>query len=154
MGQVFKDWSTSEDDNLEDFDYEVLLNNNTLDQFEDLMCKYKEWASIKRDIRLTNVLESGKRIQFDIESISMFGQFGNSGNILSLQMAVLRIKSMSFILKENKVEKLTLRCKVLETPMGKVVKELMENSMDIDLKLHIIDNKVVYFYVDTYENAA
>jgi hypothetical protein len=84
----------------------------------------------------------------------MFGQFGNSGNILSLQMAVLRIKSMSFILKENKVQRLTLRCKVLSTPMGKVVKELMENSMDIDLKLHIIDNKVVYFYVDTYENAA
>ena len=154
MGQLFKDWSTSEDDDIEDFDYEVLLNNNTLNQFEDLMSRYKEWTSFKRDIILTNILESGKRIQFDIESISMFGQFGNSGNILSLQMGVLRIKSMSFILKENKVEKLTLRCRVLETPMGKVVKELMENSMDIDLKPHIIDNKVVYFYVDTYETAA
>ena len=97
MGQVFKDWSTSEDDNLEDFDYEVLLNNNTLDQFEDLMSRYKEWTSFKRDIRLTSILEAGKKIQFDIESISMFGQFGNSGNILSLQMSVLIIKSMSFI---------------------------------------------------------
>ena len=154
MGQLFKDWSTSEDDDIEDFDYEVLLNNNTLDQFEDLMSRYKEWTSFKRDIILTSILESGKKIQFDIESISMFGQFGNSGNILSLQMSVLIIKSMSFILKENKVEKLTLRCKVLSTPMGKVVKELMENSMDIDLKPHIIDNKVVYFYVDTYETAA
>jgi hypothetical protein len=158
MGQLFKDWShldpSESDDNLEDFDYEVLLNNNTLDQFEDLMSKYKEWTSIKRDIKLTNVLESGKRIQFDIESISMFAQLGNSGNIISLQMGVLRIKSMSFILKENKIDKLTLRCKVLSTPMGKVVKELMENSMDIDLKPHIIDNKVVYFYVDTYGTAA
>jgi hypothetical protein len=148
MGQIFKDWSTSEDDNLEDFDYEVLLNNNTLDQFEDLMSRYKEWTSFKRDIRLTSILESGKKIQFDIESISMFAQLGNSGNIISLQMGVLTIKSMSFILKENKVEKLTLRCKVLSTPMGKVVKELMENSMTVDLKPHIIDNKVVYFYVD------
>ena len=154
MGQLFKDWSTSEDDDIEDFDYEVLLNNNTLDQFEDLMSRYKEWTSFKRDIILTSILESGKKIQFDIESISMFGQFGNSGNILSLQMSVLIIKSMSFILKENKIEKLTLRCRLLETPMGKVVKELMENSMDIDLKPHIIDNKVVYFYVDTYETAA
>ena len=158
MGQLFKNWSNLDpyesDDNIEDFDYEVLLNNNTLDQFEDLMFRYKEWTSFKRDIILTNILESGKRIQFDIESISMFAQLGNSGNILSMQMSVLRIKSMSFILKENKVEKLTLRCKVLETPMGKVVKELMENSMDIDLKPHIIDNKVVYFYVDTYGNAA
>ena len=158
MGQLFKDWSNLDpfdpDDNIEDFDYEVFLNKNTLDQFEDLMSRYKEWTSFKRDIILTNILESGKRIQFDIESISMFAQLGNSGNILSMQMSVLRIKSMSFILKENKVEKLTLRCKVLETPMGKVVKDLMENSMEIDLKPHIIDNKVVYFYVDTYGTAA
>lgn len=154
MGQLFKDWSTSEDDDIEDFDYEVLLNNNTLNQFEDLMSRYKEWTSFKRDIILTNVLESGKKIQFDIESISLMAQLGNFGNVVSLQMSVLIIKSMSFILKENKVEKLTLRCKVLSTPMGKVVKELMENSMDIDLKPHIIDNKVVYFYVDTYETAA
>lgn len=153
MGQLFKDWST-EDNDIEYFDYEVLLNNNTLDQFEDLMSRYKEWTSFKRDIILTNVLESGKKIQFDIESISLMAQLGNFGNTVSLQMSVLIVKSMSFILKENKVEKLTLRCKVLSTPMGKVVKELMENSMDIDLKLHIIDNKVVYFYVDTYENAA
>ena len=154
MGQLFKDWSTSEDDDIEDFDYEVLLNNNTLDQFEDLMSRYKEWTSFKRDIILTSILESGKKIQFDIESISMFAQLGNFGNVVSLQMSVLIIKSMSFILKENKIEKLTLRCRLLETPMGKVVKELMENSMDIDLKPHIIDNKVVYFYVDTYETAA
>lgn len=154
MGQVFKDWSTSEDDNLKDFDYEVLLNNNTLDQFEDLMSRYKEWTSFKRDIRLTSILESGKKIQFDIESISLNAQLGNSGNMISMQLSVLIIKGMSFILKENKIEKLTLRCRLLETSMGKVVKELMENSMNIDLKPHIIDDKVVYFYVDTYETAA
>jgi len=153
MGQLFKDWSESED-NLEDFDYEVLLNNNTLDQFEDMMSKYKEWTSFKRDIRLTSILESGKRIQFDIESISMFAQLGNSGNMISLQQSALSIKAMSFILKENKIDKLTLRCRVLSTPMGKVVKELMENSMGMDLIPNIIDNKVVYFYVDTHGTAA
>ena len=153
MGQLFKDWSNTED-NIEDFDYEVLLQNNTLDQFEDLISRYKEWTSFKRDIRLTNILESGKRIQFDIESISLTAQLGNFGNEVSLQLSTLVIKGMSFILKENKVEKLTLRCRLLETPMGKVVKELMENSIDIDLRPHIIDNKVVYFYVDTYETAA
>lgn len=152
MGQLFNDWSNI--DNLEDFDYEVLLNNNTLDQFEDLMSRYKEWTSFKRDIRLTSILESGKKIQFDIESISLNAQLGNSGNMISMQLSVLIIKGMSFILKENKIEKLTLRCRLLETPMGKVVKELMENSMTVDLKPHIIDNKVVYFYVDTYETAA
>lgn len=153
MGQLFKDWSNTED-NIEDFDYEVLLQNNTLDQFEDLISRYKEWTSFKRDIRLTNILESGKRIQFDIESISLTAQLGNFGNEVSLQLSTLVIKGMSFILKENRVEKLTLRCRLLETPMGKVVKELMENSMNVDLRPHIIDNKVVYFYVATYETAA
>jgi hypothetical protein len=153
MGQMFSDWSESEDD-IKNFDYEVLLNNNTLDQFEDLMSKYKEWTTFKRDIKLTSILESGKRIQFDIESISMFAQLGNSGNMVSLQQSALYIKAMSFILKENKIEKLTLRCRNLETPMGKAVKELMENYMNIDLKPHIIENKVVYFYLDTYGTAA
>ena len=152
MGQLFKDWSKSED--IEDFDCEVLLCNNTLDQFENLMSKYKEWNSFKRDIILTNILESGKKIQFDIESISSYAQLGNNGNIVSMQLSVLIIKGMSFILKENNIEKLTLRCRLLSTPMGKVVKEIMENSMYIDLKPHIIDNKVVYFYIETYGNAA
>ena len=81
----------------------------------------------------------------------MFVQLGNVENILSIQMSVLTIKSMSFILKDNKIDKLTLRCKTLETQMGKVIEELIDNSTEIDLKPHIIDNKVVYFYVDTYE---
>lgn len=153
MGQLFDNWSESED-NIKDFDYEVLLNNNTLDQFEEMISKYKEWTEFKRDIRLASILESGKRIQFDIESISIFAQLGNSGNMVSLQQSSIYIKAMSFILKENKIEKLTLRCRVLETPMGKIVKELMENSMDIDLIPHIIDDKVVYFYVDTYGSVA
>ena len=38
--------------------------------------------------------------------------------------------------------------------MGEIVKELMEYSMQIDLKPNILDGKFTYFYVDTNENSA
>lgn len=146
MGQVFL---KSEESDLEYFDYDVTLQNNTLDQFDSLLSKYEEWTSFKRDIKLLNILESGKKIQFDIESIYLFARLGDNENIfLTLQLSVLTIKSMSFILKENKILKLTVRCKLLETPMGKVIKELIENSIEVELRPRIIDDKVVYFYID------
>ena len=152
MSQLFSDW-WSKDEDLEYFDYEVLLSNNTLFQFEDLMSRYKEWETFKRDIRLANISESD-RIQFDIQSISMIVSLGNHEKIKSLQYSAISCKGMSFILKGDKIDSLMLRCRVLETPMGKIVKELMEYSMQIDLKPNILDGKVKYFYVDTNENSA
>lgn len=152
MGQLFSDW-WSKDEDLEYFDYEVLLSNNTLFQFEDLMSRYKEWETFKRDIRLANISESD-RIQFDIQSIPMIVSLGNHEKIKSLQYSAISCKGMSFILKGDKIDSLMLRCRVLETPMGKIVKELMEYSMQIDLKPNILDGKVKYFYVDTNENSA
>lgn len=152
MSQLFADW-WSKDEDLEYFDYEVLLDNNTLFQFDDLMSRYKEWETFKRDIRLTNISES-EIIQFDIQSISMIMSLGNHEKINSLQYSAISCKGMSFILKGDKIDSLILRCRVLETPMGKIVKELMEYSMQIDLKPNILDGKVTYFYVDTNENSA
>lgn len=153
MEQLFTDWH-SKDEDLEYFDYEVLLDNNTFFQFEDLMSRYKEWETFKRDIILANILESGKRIQFDIQSISMIVPLGNHEKIMSLQYSALYCKGMSFILKGDSIDSLILRCRFLETPMGKIVRELMEHSMQIDLKPNILDGKVTYFYVDTNENCA
>lgn len=153
MGKLFADW-WSKDEDLEYFDYEVLLDNNTFFQFEDLMSRYKEWETFKRDIILNNILESGKRIQFDIQSISMIVPLGNHEKVISLQYSAISCKGMSFILKGDKIDRLILRCRVLETPMGKIVRELMEHSIQIDLKPNILDGKVTYFYVDTKENTA
>jgi hypothetical protein len=38
--------------------------------------------------------------------------------------------------------------------MGKIVKNLIDASIPIEIKPHIIDNKVVYFYVETTGTAA
>lgn len=152
MGQLFR--KDLDDIDIKYFDFEVSLKDNTLDQYEKMMSRYSEWKNFKRDIRLTSLLESGKRIQFDIEEISMFVPIGCEDIIVSLQLSTLEIKSMSFILKEDKVEKLTLKCKTLETPMGKVVRDLMDACFPIEIRQNIIDGKINYFYVESEKVAA
>lgn len=150
MGQLFKiDSEDSED--IKSFEFEVSLSENTLDQYENLMSRYREWKDFKRDIRLTSLLEAGKKIQFDIESISMMVPLGHEEKIVSIQLSALEIKSMSFILKEDRVERLTMRCRTLETPMGKVVNTLMEASIPIELRQKTIDGKIAYFYVESHQ---
>ena len=153
MGQLFRiDSEDSED--IKSFEFEVSLSENTLDQYENLMSRYREWKDFKRDIRLTSLLETGKKIQFDIESISMMVPLGYEEKIVSIQLSALEIKSMSFILKEDRVEKLTMRCRALQTPMGKVVKTLMEASVPIELKQKTIDEKIAYFYIESHQDSA
>lgn len=152
MGQLFR--KDLNDVDIKYFDFEVSLKDNTLDQYENMMSRYREWKNFKRDIRLTSLLEAGKRIQFDIEDISMFVPIGCEDIIVSLQLSTLEIKAMSFILKDDKVEKLTLKCRNLETPMGKVVRDLMDACFPIELLQNIVDGKIKYFYVESEKNVA
>jgi hypothetical protein len=154
MGQLFRKDSEETDVDIKYFDFEVSLEENTLDQYENMMSRYREWKNFKRDIRLTGLLEDGKRIQFDIEDISMLVPIGCEEIIVSIQLSTLEIKSMSFILKEDRVEKLTLKCKTLETPMGKVVRDLMDGCFLIEIRQKIVNGKINYFYVDTNEKVA
>jgi len=153
MGQLlYKD----DHEGLKLFEYEVPIgkSNNSLDHYEDLMSKYGEWTSFKREVRLSGLLESGKRVQFDIESISITVPLGEGDRIVSVQSSAVSIKSMSFILKEDKIEKLTIKCKPLATPMGRIVQEILGQLGRIDIKPRIIDGKVGYFYVDAHERPA
>lgn len=152
MGQLFRK-DSEEIDDIEYFDFEVSLCNNTLDQYEDILSIYREWKSFKRDIRITSLLESGKRIQFDIESLSILVSIGCEDTAY-LKNSAIDIKSISFILKEDKVEKLTLKCRVLQTPMGKVVDGLMEACLPIEIRQNIIDGKIINFYIEASKNAA
>lgn len=154
MGQLFRKDSEENDVDIKYFDFEVSLEENTLDQYENMMSRYREWKNFKRDIRLTGLLEEGKRIQFDIEEISMLVPTGCEEIIVSLQLSTLEIKSMSFILKEDRVEKLTVKCRTLETPMGKVVRDLIDGCFPIEIRQNILDGKINYFYVDTTEKVA
>jgi hypothetical protein len=149
MGQLFQ-----EEDDTREFECEALLESNALLQYEDLLSKYGEWTSFKREIGIASLLSPGKKICLEIEAISIIVPLGCEEKTISIQSSALKIKKMSFILKDGKIDKLSLTCRTIATPMGKIVKNLIDASIPIEIKPHIIDNKVVYFYVETDGTAA
>ena len=150
MGQMYLDG----EDRIGEFEWEVAeLGSVSIDQYEEMLSKYGEWISSKREIKLASLLNPDRKIQFDIESISIVANT-NDGDYVHVQNqnlkdAAIHIKGMTFILKEGIVEKLVLKCRRMETPMGKVVSNLMDANIDIQMKQMILHYQVKFFYIDT-----
>ena len=152
MGQMFLDG----EDRVGEFEWEVAeLESVSIDQYEEMLSKYGEWISSKREIKLASLLNPDRKIQFDIDSISLLAHT-NEGDYVqrkqgqnNLKDSAIHIKGMTFILKEGIVEKLVLKCRRMETPMGKVVSNLMDANIDIKMKQMILDHQVKLFYIDT-----
>ena len=150
MGQMFLEG----EDRVGEFEWEVAeLGTTSIDQYEEMLSKYGEWISSKREIKLASLLNPDRKIQFDIDSISLLA-YTNEGDYVqrkqgqNLKDAAIHIKGMTFILKEGIVEKLVLKCRRMETPMGKVVSNLMDANIDIQMKQMIL-HQVKFFYIDT-----
>jgi len=148
MGQMYIEG----EDLVGEFEWEVAeLESVSIDQYEEMLSKYGEWISSKREIKLASLLNPDKKIQFDIDSISILA-YTNEGDYVqnqNLKDAAIHIKGMTFILKEGIVEKLVLKCRRMETPMGKVVSNLMDANIDIQMKQMILHYQVKFFYIDT-----
>lgn len=141
--------------------------SSTLDYYEDILKNFPEWINSKREIKLLSVL-GNKKIKFEVGNInsvlpnkssenSLWGVFGFENEpIVSLQRVCFVINSLSFILYDQKIEKMNITIQVLTTQYGKILRNLLENSKDINIKIcqHIENEKVVYFYIDTPELAA
>lgn len=143
-------------DNIIKFD--VVSSNLNLDYYESLLSKFQQWQSIHREIKLTNLLE-GKRVQFDIDKINNTGSLW--GMILStpneyprLEDACFNIKSMSFIINGDLVEKLTLGIIPLKTDKGKILEDLITSNVGIEIREFLFGNSVLYFYINLPKVAA
>lgn len=118
---------------------------------EKLGNNYKQYL---RDIKLNTLLEN-KKIQYDIESIRQV--YGCIDRPSEFPMAVLfvpspafSVKSMSFIIKDDDVIKLTATIDTLDNEKGKIIDSLMGSNIPINLCLYhkdgIIDKNS--FYID------
>jgi hypothetical protein len=145
-------------DEIGEFECEVTeIENVLIDQYEEMLSKYGEWISSKREIKIASLLNPDVKIQFDIESLSILA-FANEVDysesrwdykVDNIKDVAIHIKGMTFILKDGIVEKLTLKCRRMETPMGKVVSNIMDAGIDIDMKQMISEYQVKLFYIDT-----
>jgi len=144
-----------EDAHLIDRKTKFKLEDVPLLQFEKCLSKFKEWISFKRDIRLNSLLDD-KRVQFNIEDISVFGMLDDSSDILSLSSVALSVKSMSFIIKNECVQELEIIWRPLTTSLGRTLIGLIEAGFYIDIKMKFLNDEFIYFYadVDTPKNVA
>ena len=138
-------WSVTKSFNIE-------LDNNTLEQYEKLLSSFSNWKEYKREIKLNSILED-KKIEFTLD-ISGHAHGVMYVNVVVddeddfdvLKKASSAIKFMKFILKGNNVLELEVTIKTMTTEWGKIIRDLIESGVELELKQHIVDNKVKSFY--------
>jgi len=138
-------WSVTKSFNIE-------LDNNTLEQYEKLLSNFSNWKEYKREIKLNSILED-KRIEFTLD-ISGHAHGVMYVNVVVddeddfdvLKKASSAIKFMKFILKGNNVLELEVTIKTMTTEWGKIIRDLIESGVELELKQNIVDNKVKSFY--------
>ena len=138
-------WSVTKSFNIE-------LDNNTLDQYEKLLSNFNNWSEYKREIKLNSILED-KKIEFTLD-ISGHAHGVMYVNVLDedwydidvLKKASSAIKFMKFILKGNNVLELEITIKTMTTEWGKIIRELIESGLELELRQNIVDNQVKSFY--------
>jgi hypothetical protein len=130
----------------------VKLNNNTLDQYDKALSTYNEWKSFYRDIKLSTLLE-GKKVQFDVDNIQKIGMvqdFVTLENPGKLQTMAFSISGMTFIIKDNNIENLTLEAEFLETDCGKKLKEIYDAGIELEVR-QVFTERNVSFTIDLPE---
>lgn len=140
MGQLFET-------DLVEHHTEISLNDQTLSQFERVLSRYSEWTSFKREIRLNTLLDDN-RIQFDIDDISEYGFLGDGEMDINLTRTCILLKSMSFILSGDKIDKLEIKWRVLNTKNGEILRNIIESDIKIDIKMRFKEDVFFYFYID------
>ncbi len=138
-------WSVTKSFNIE-------LDNNTLEQYEKLLSNFSNWKEYKREIKLNSILED-KKIEFtlDISGHAHGVMYVNVVVDVEDDFDVLKktsssIKHMKFILKGNNVLELEITIKTMTTEWGKIIGDLIESGVELELKQRIVDNKVKSFY--------
>ena len=133
--------------------FDIELFNNRIEDYEDILSRFSNWKEYKREINLSQLLEEGKKIEFQVEIpnnqsvlyVSVFDKIDTK--ITSLVNVCSVIQKMTFVILNNGVLKLSIEIKLLTTKWGKIITNLLES--DIDLKLHQhknIEGKIDNFY--------
>lgn len=138
-----------------DYLFDVILGDDLkFDDYDEALSSYPTWKSIYREIKLNYLLEGSKKIQFDIDDIQKYITLDDKHqHQVSLQKVCCSITGMTFILNDNKIEKLTLKSKILDTECGKIVKSIID--VDIEVKVsQFIYGKTLNFIIEAPKNIA
>ena len=120
-----------------------------IESFKILLKRYRDYQSCIRDIKINTVL--GQKCLFEIEDINppIWCDFSQNSMTSILDSAV-SIKKISFKIDDNmNVTSLTLTYDVLATRMGKLINELINIGIQIQLHPKVISGswQVIGFYI-------
>ena len=132
--------------------FNIKLDNNTLEQYYKLLSNFNNWNQYNREIKLNSILED-KKIEFTLD-ISGHAHGVMYVNVMVdheddfdvLKKSSSAIKHMKFIIKGNNVLELEITIKTMTTEWGKIIRDLIESGVDLELKQHIENNQIKSFY--------
>ena len=131
--------------------FEIELGDIEISSYENILSRFSNWKKYKREINLNQLLEDGKKIQFDVEIennqcvfyVSVSDDFKYTTSLVNVCSVITKF---NFIILNNKVIKLEVELKILTTQWGKTIKNILES--DIDLKLY--QNKDIEGQIDNF----
>lgn len=141
--------------------YKIPVSDNTIEQYDMLLSRFSDWKSYKREIKLNTLLESGKKIEFkvDIENHQFGGLYIDiiddyEDTWVSLKNACCVLTSMTFIIKNFIVIDLVIEFKILETSKGKMISDLFNSNVELEIIQKIQGNDVLGFSFKLPKKAA
>jgi hypothetical protein len=134
--------------------FEVELDDDeSLDYYEGLLTRYNQWKVFKREVRLTGLLNSGKKIQFDIEDANLL-IYTDMDAIQYIHKAVFRADNITFILKDEEIVSMSLSGETLPTSMGNFIKGILDEGIPLKIKKYNDKQGRITFYIDIEDDKA
>ena len=139
-------------------EFNVELSSNKISDYENLLSRFSNWKKYKREINLSQLLDSGKKIEFEVDipnSQSVF-YVNISTDIMNTSGACAVINKLTFIILENNVIDLKVSITVLMTTFGNILRNLLDSNIDLKLyqNTHIKRGQVIDFYFELPKQAA
>ena len=138
--------------------FEILPENRTILNYENLLSQFDSWKYSKREVVLSQVLESDKKIELfvEIDNSQKGGQRilkpilyveGRQGDYFRYKTAV--IKSIKFVIKDNKVLNVRVELESTFSAHGLRVSELFESGYELQLleEIDLKDNITGFYFI-------
>lgn len=130
--------------------FEILPENRTILNYENLLSQFDSWKNSKREIVLSQILESDKKIELFVEidnTQKVFYVESKQGDIFSYKSAV--IKSIRFVLNGNKVLSLRVDIESISSGYGLKLSELFESGYELKLleEIDLKDNVSGFYFI-------
>jgi len=130
-----------------------LDDDESLDYYEGLLNRYNQWKVFKREVRLTGLLNSGKKVQFDIEDANLLISTDMDA-IQYIHKAVFRADNITFILKDEEIVSMSLSGEIIENTLGNAIKGILDEGIPLKIKKYNDKRGRITFYIDIEDDNA